>query len=180
MADFGGRPMICGVLDATKGLFARRIVVTRHQDVALLCREMKIEVIVHDLPQRSDSIRLGMERLVDMDGCMFCPGDQPLLRRETVAKLLQGWSSDRDSIWRTEFASEPGAPVLFPKWLFPKLMALPEGQGGRWILKEYADRIKTVSAIDCYELADVDTPSELHDLLARTADDIADCDKTRK
>lgn len=168
MADFDGEPMVSRIMDATQGLFARRVVVTRYQDVALLGQQMGMEVILHDLPYRSDSVRLGLERLIDMDGCMFCPGDQPLLRRETVVRLLRGWSSDQESIWRTAFASEPGAPVLFPSWIFPELMSLPEGEGGGWVLKQYAGRIRTVSANDRYELMDVDTPNELAALLELT------------
>ena len=37
MADFGGAPMIARILQATDGLFARRVVVTRHADVAAFC-----------------------------------------------------------------------------------------------------------------------------------------------
>lgn len=36
LADFGGEPMICRILDATEGIFRRRVVVTRHEEIARL------------------------------------------------------------------------------------------------------------------------------------------------
>ena len=37
IAELGGMPLIQHVLRATGGLYARRVVVTRHSDVARLC-----------------------------------------------------------------------------------------------------------------------------------------------
>ena len=91
MADFGGKPMIHRALEATDGLFSRRVVVTRHESVARLGREGNVEVGLHDLPHRSDTVRLGLEALGELDVCMFIPGDQPLLRRDTFAMLLDNW-----------------------------------------------------------------------------------------
>ena len=48
MADFHGKPMIQRALDATDGLFARRVVVTRHEQVAALCRAQHVDVVLHD------------------------------------------------------------------------------------------------------------------------------------
>ena len=50
MADFHGKPMIQRALDATEGLFTRRVVVTRHESVAELCREQNVEVKTIHIP----------------------------------------------------------------------------------------------------------------------------------
>lgn len=160
-ADFGGKPMIRRVLDATEGIFPRRIVVTRHEEIAVICREQGIEVLLHDLPHRSDTIRLGMEAMCDMDGCMFCPGDQPLLRRGTVASLLLRWQGEPEAIWRTSFEGAQGSPVIFPKWAFDQMMQLPEGKGGSSVIALYPDRVRTMEVADKYELMDADTPEDL-------------------
>ena len=68
MADFGGQPMIARILAATGGLFARRVVVTRHGDVAEYCRKQGAEVIAHDLPHRNDTVRLGLDAVGIVDG----------------------------------------------------------------------------------------------------------------
>ena len=165
MADFGGQPMIARILAATEGIFDRRVVVTRHEDVAALCRERDVEVVFHDLPNRNDTVRLGLEAVGNADGCLFCPGDQPLLRKETVEALVSAWKKESDFIWRTAGEGQPGAPILFPKWAFSELLSLPEGKGGGILTKKYPERVRLHLVRDRYELADVDTQETLRELL---------------
>lgn len=167
MADFAGQPMIACALAATKGLFCRRVVVTRHEDVAEYCRKQEVEVVFHDLPRRNDTVRLGLEAVGGVDACLFCPGDQPLLKRETVAALVSAWMAEPDSIWRTAFENQPGAPILFPQWAFPELCTLPEGKGGGVLAKKYPERVRLHPVRDQYELADVDTRQTLKTLAER-------------
>lgn len=161
MTDFEGRPMILRALQATEGLFLCRVVVTRHEDVAQLCRDYGVKVVLHELPYRNDTVRLGLEALGDLDGCMFLPGDQPLLHKDTVAELIRCWESNRERIIRPVCGDVPGSPVLFPQWVFPELMNLPEGKGGNWVIKNYPDRVTTLNISDSYELMDADTPETL-------------------
>lgn len=161
MADFQGKPMIQRALVATAGLFSQCVVVTRHEDVAALCREQNVDVVLHDLPYRSDTVRLGLEALGDLDACMFLPGDQPLLRRETVANLLQNWQQHPDCIIRPIHEDTEGSPVLFPSWAFPELKNLPEGRGGGVVIKKHPQEIFRVSVSNPFELADADTPETL-------------------
>ena len=161
MADFGGQPMIARILAATEGIFDRRVVVTRHEDVALLCRKQGIEVVLPDLPNRNDTVRLGLEAAGDVDGCLFCPGDQPLLRKETVAALVSAWQAEPEFIWRTAYEDQPGAPILFPKWAHEELCTLPEGKGGAFLAKKYPERVRLHPVRDRYELIDVDTRENL-------------------
>ena len=165
MADFRGAPMIQRVLDATKGLFSQRVVVPRHEAVADLCRAQGIAVVFHDLPHRSDTVRLGLLAMKDLDGCMFLPGDQPLLRRETVEMLLEKWKEAQDMIVRPIYEDSEGSPVLFPSWAFPELKNLPEGKGGGVVIKKHPQAVCRVSVADPFELADADTPETLEFLV---------------
>lgn len=164
MADFHGKPMLQRALDATEGLFSRRVVVTRHESVAALCESQQVEVILHALPHRSDTIRLGLEALGAVDACMFLPGDQPLLRRETVAGLLESWKNCPDQIIRPIYEDTEGSPVLFPAWAFPELTDLPEGKGGGFVMQTHPEKVHRVSIADPFELADADTPEILETL----------------
>jgi molybdenum cofactor cytidylyltransferase len=161
MASFCGKPMIQRALDATEGLFSRRVVVTRHESVAALCREQNVDVVLHDLPNRNDTIRLGLEALGDLDACMFLPGDQPLLRRETVAMLLENRKDNPNSIIRPVYEETEGSPVLFPAWTFLELKNLPEGKGGGVVIQKHIHDVLRVSVANPFELADVDTPEML-------------------
>ena len=167
LADFQGEPMLFRVLAATEGIFRNRVVVTRSQEIISLCREKGIDTVLHQLPHRSDTVRLGLEAVGAVDGCLFCQGDQPLLRRETVAALALAGGNDPGSIWRTCFQNTPGSPVLFPKWSFPELKELPEGLGGGYVVKKHPERLRMVSVRDEYELMDVDSPEDYQMLLER-------------
>lgn len=112
MADFRGKPLIQWALDATEGIFAGRVVVTRHPAIEELCRRQGIPVIIHELPYRSDTVRLGLQAIMEeIDSCMFCPGDQPLLLRDTVASLALNALHEDKAIWRTAYEDGASSPV---------------------------------------------------------------------
>lgn len=161
MAPFRGQPMIAAALDATEGIFAKRVVVTRHGDVAAFCQERGAEVVLHDLPYRSDTVRLGLEALGDVSAALFCPGDQPLLTRNTVMSLLLG---QNDTIRRPICGDTPGAPILFPSWAFPELLTLPQGKGGGFVAKAHPDQVTYLPIANPNELKDADTPEALAEL----------------
>lgn len=163
-ADFMGRPLIEWVLDVTEGLFRRRVVVTRHEDAAQICRNRGIHVVFHDLPYRSDTVRLGLEAIGDTDGCLFCQGDQPLVTRETIGAMLLCGVNDPESFFRASWNGNAASPVLFPKWAYPGLMNLPDGKGGGYLLGKYPERVKCVNASHPEELRDIDTPEDLREL----------------
>ena len=174
MAELCGEPLVGHVVRATDGLFDRRVVVTRHADVAALCETLGAQVILHDESGRNDTVRLGMEA---MDGCgtvTFVQGDQPLIRPASIAALLR--AAERDvtrgtsaSIWRTGFNGAPGAPVLFPSWAFDELRSLPHGKGGGFVAKMHAEYVRTIEASSEWELFDVDTRDDLQQLQAYVA-----------
>ena len=164
MADFHGKPMIQRALDASETLFTKRVVVTRDERIAALCREQNVDVVLHALPHRSDTVRLGLQALGELDACMFLPGDQPLLRRETVAMLLECRNEHPDCIIRPGYEDTEGSPVLFPSWAFPELLDLPEGKGGGVVIKNHLHAVYRVSVADPFELADADTPEMLETL----------------
>lgn len=155
MADFGGKPMIQWIIDATKNLFKELVVVTRNEEVRKLCENQNIPVIFHNLPHRSDTIKLGLSYFSNsIDGVMFCPSDQPFLSANTI-KLILGNSSP-DSIVRPVYKGTVGTPVWFSKSLFSELTKLPEGKGGNVVIKNYLDMVKDVEIQDFLEGFDID------------------------
>lgn len=167
MAPFRGKPLVQYALDATEGIFAGRMVVTRHRAVEELGRRQGVPVLLHDRPHRSDTVRLGLRSLMEtagadsLTGCLFCQADQPLLQRQTVASLALCAAQEPDAIWRTVWQGKAGAPVLFPAWTFPELLALPAGQGGGAVVRRYPDRVRCLPVTDGRELADIDTRAQL-------------------
>lgn len=165
LTPFRGKPMMQWILDASDGVFSRRVVVTRSEDAAAFCRERGIETVLHALPCRSDTVRLGVEAIgSDLNFCAFCPADQPLLRTETLHLLTLGALNAPGTIWRPSFEGQPGAPILFPASLFPELCTLPEGKGGGYVAVKHPELVRMLPIADGRELRDVDTPEDLQRL----------------
>lgn len=182
LADFGSRPLLCRALEVTASpALAARVVVTRSAEVKTLCDAQAIPCLLHSLPGRNDTVRLGLEALLTLQpglaGCIFLPGDQPLLRRETVEALVCAFVADtrtqketERAIFRLAFQAENdpeplvGSPVLFGCGYFSALRTLPEGKGGSVLLRRYPERVCNVFTADRAELLDADTPEALREL----------------
>ena len=107
LADFCGQPMLCRAFAATATPnLAARIVVTRAVEVQALCTAHSIPVLLHQQPGRNDTVRLGLSALLaqlpELAGCMFLPGDQPLLRRESVEALTDAFCRDYSCLTDTQ------------------------------------------------------------------------------
>lgn len=174
MAPFHGQALICRAFAATDTpLLAARIVVTRSPEVCALCDARDIQVLYHTMPARSDTIRLGLSALLEqnpqLEGCMFLPGDQPLLQTESVEALIQAfYRTKKRDICRLFYEDAQsrtvGSPVLFGSRHFEQLLHLPEGKGGSVILKQCPEDITNVAARSPWELVDADTPEALAQL----------------
>ena len=168
--DFHGEPVMCRILETMAAApLAARVVVTRHPEIRDLCDERQIPVVLHDLPEQSDTVRLGVEYLLEacpeMTGCMFAASDQPCLTVQSVANLCAAFEDAPEKIWRLSWQGTVGNPVLFPKSTFAELLNLPVGKGGGAVVKKHPDLVDTVEVADERELVDVDTPEILASLL---------------
>ena len=112
MAELCGAPLVGHVVRATDGLFSRRVVVTRHADVAALCETLGAQVILHDEPCRNDTVRLGMEAMDGCDTVTFVQGDQPLIRPASIAALLRAAERDAAGAARRNAAESGVANVV--------------------------------------------------------------------
>ena len=178
LAQFDGQPLLCRAFAATDTpQLSARIVVTRSAQVQALCKAQGVPVLLHALPGRNDTVRLGLSALLaqhpELTGCMFLPGDQPLLRRATVDQLLTAFAQTQKETervilrlgWRAGGA-EPllGSPVLFGSGHFDALRALPEGRGGGVVIRQHPGCVRAVYAQSAEELEDADTVERLEAL----------------
>ena len=178
LAPFDGQPLLYRAFAATDTpQLSARIVVTRSAQVQALCKAQGVPVLLHALPGRNDTVRLGLSALLaqhpELTGCMFLPGDQPLLRRATVDQLLTAFAQTQKETervilrlgWRAGGA-EPllGSPVLFGSGHFDALRALPEGKGGGVVIRQHPGCVRAVYAQSAEELEDADTVERLEAL----------------
>lgn len=162
LAPFKGKPMAEWIMDLTEGVFEKRVVVTRCEEVAQIARSKGIDVMLHSLPGRNDTIRLGLEKLGNVKSCVFLPCDQPLIKKETLEKFKEECFSN--FIIRAKFEKDVGMPCLFPEEFFEELKNLPEGTGGNYVIKKHPDRVKYIQCQNAYELKDIDTKEDMEKL----------------
>ena len=171
LAEFDGKPLLCRAFAVTEGL--HRVVVTRSTEVQALCEKYGIPVLHHAHPLRSDTVRLGLECLLPrfpaMSGCVFLPGDQPLLTRKTLCCMVSAFCAEPDQksqIFRLcePQSGTPGSPVLFGADYFSELLHLPDGRGGNAVARAHPGSVCLVSARNDAELRDVDTREDLNRL----------------
>lgn len=158
MAMLGDKPLSKWIMDSSQNLFDQRIVVTRSCLVRDLCDNINIKPVYHEMPYRSDTVRLGVKALDgDIDYCFFVPADQPLLKKETLARLIESAKQEPDKILRAGYEGTIGSPIGFPRCFFEELMNLPEGSGGSYIAKKHSELVKLIPVEDAAELIDIDT-----------------------
>lgn len=168
MANLGDKPVIKWIIDTTDGLFDKRIVVTRSCDVKALCETLNIECIYHEMPNRNDTVRIGLDAIKsDIDICFFAPGDQPLITGRSITKLINEAVNNEGKIVRSYYDKTVGAPIGFPKRVFDELMSLPEGKGGGVIAQKYSDDVISVPVEHEYEIMDIDTVEDLENMNMR-------------
>ena len=166
LTDFRGRTLIQTALDTTgEALFARKVVVTRSDEVAEICSTQGVPVILHDLPARSDAVRLGIEAMEGMKGCLFCLCDQPLLTQDTLKRMVESFIRGEHTIIQLGFGDRRGNPVLFGADYFEELCRLPQKRGGSYLLGLYPEKVGIAEAEREQELWDIDTKEDLEELL---------------
>ncbi len=160
LANFKGSPIIKNALDIAS-LFDKSVAVTRSVDTAQFCEKSGVRCILHSLPYRSDTVKIGLGAHDSVAACIFLQGDQVLLKKETVLSLVLAWRNCPDKIWRVSYNGQEASPVIFPEEFFDSLLNLSDGEGGGAVIKRNRDKVRFIDALCEYEISDVDTPEDL-------------------
>ena len=171
LTPFRGKPLVQWALEAIPAEPPGPVaVVTQYDAVAALAARFGFSAVRNEAPELglSHSVALGTQTLgKDCDGLIFLVADQPLLRRETVAALLDRFRADPSKIVVPAAGERQGNPCVFPAELFPALEALRGDRGGKQLIRQYPERVVTVPA-EPAELSDVDTLTDLQKMLYKS------------
>ena len=145
--------------------FQRIVVVTQYREVMALGAERGWQVVENRQPDLgiSHTIALGLEHTADCAATMFLVADQPLLRPETVAGLVDFWRARPDCIAALGHGGVRGNPCLFPARFYPELLSLTGDRGGSAVIRRHPEALALYEA-PAEELADIDTPEALERL----------------
>jgi molybdenum cofactor cytidylyltransferase len=113
------------------------------------------------------SLRAGLAALrPGLDAALVFLGDVPFPSPAVTGRLLLARSSDRPAV-RAVYSGRPGHPVLIEKELFAPLIAALPKRTPASLLREAG--VLNIECIDLGEPVDVDEPSQLQALGAKTA-----------
>ena len=166
LRPYDGKALIARALDAVPPeLAGDTVVVASGEGVAELARARGFAVLPNEQPARgiSRTIRLGTQALSGCDGILYMVADQPKLRQETVARIVEVFCQHPDRIVGAGHEGRRGNPNLFPARFFEELMALSGDHGGSSVIRAHEDALLLVET-DAEELFDCDTPEALESL----------------
>ena len=168
LALYQGAPLICSLFSSLpRSAFAKILTVTRYPEILDLAAQAEIEVLLHDQPLLSDTIRLGIleaDKSGPYDGYMLCVADQPLLSADTFITLVSAFAQCPDHIIRPVYQGTPGNPVIFPAQFREELLALEGDNGGRVVIRSHLDAVYLQEIADPREFFDIDTQENLSEL----------------
>lgn len=171
LSTLHGKPLLKYVLDALPkeieylgGTVSVKIrAVVSSGETECLCESCGIKTLRYSGGPVSETIHIGLSALLETDGCMFVSGDQPLCGRNSYIKIITEFLKNPGSIVRLSFGGIAGSPVLFPRRLYPDLMALKGERGGMSAVGD-GETVLLVDAENEAELLDADTVEALRSL----------------
>lgn len=168
LSDLGGSALLEHTVSRVPTDAVDLAVVSRWPEVNELCGRMGVRCVTPEGPLQSDTVRAGLVVFADRPGCIFLPGDQPLVAPESIRAIARRLSVEPGAIVRLAWQGSQGSPMAFPAELFAALTALEGDVGGSALLDrpELARRVVCVEASDERELWDVDTPAVLERVAA--------------
>ena len=164
LAEISGKTMIERTFEAIPAeKLSDVVVVTQYESVAKLAESFGFQHIINRHPElgQGHSVALGTMALQDKcAGILYQVADQPWLKRESVARMLDVFRNSSKSIVRMSSGGKRGNPCIFPKSYFEELCALSGDKGGRAVIEKHKDHL-ILFEVDEAELKDIDTPDDI-------------------
>ena len=125
------------------------------------------------------SVLTGVDALPgDVDGFFMLPADTPLVRRETVMRLIDDFQRDRPSILYPRFRGKRGHPPLIGRELIPDILG-HDGTGGlRTVLARHEPEARDLDVADSGILHDLDMSGDYDralEVFGREYPDLEEC-----
>lgn len=166
------RPVLAHVLQAVRGSQARPILlVLGHQAAEVRTQvqpelgEHAVEIVVNtDYAQgQSTSMQAGLRALLTthtdagLTSAIFLLGDQPLITSALIDQLIALRERTGQLIALPLYHGQRGNPVVFSLELAPHLLQVSGDEGGRSLIRRYAQASATLEVDEAEMNLDVDT-----------------------
>lgn len=164
LSTFQGKALVDHALSTLSAIpFDRMVVVTQYPEIAERAKKAGIEVVINPNPGAGASltVKLGTQKMEGMDGILFAVSDQPLLKRESVEKLMACFLASPSHIIALAHEERRGNPVIFPAKFSEELCSLKGDVGGSAVIRAHKDVLELCYVDTARELMDVDRAEDL-------------------
>lgn len=176
LAIYKEKPLIMHIVEKViRQEFHEVIIVSQYDEILDLVNASKhaksnIKVIKNNTPHKgiSESIKLGIQEGDCCEAYMFFVGDMPLIKAETIEKMLVAFKAfylNEKSILCSSYKGQRGNPVIFSAAYKQELLSLEGDVGGRQVIKKHLSQVATYEVQCEEELFDIDTQSAYNKLL---------------
>ena len=108
----------------------------------------------------SSSVRLGLCRARHSAGILLLPVDLVDLETRDVRRLIARWRGARRRVAARRVEGHAGAPLILPRWLFPRAASISGDAGLRDLVRRLPPDTVSLTELPSAGL-DVDTPRDL-------------------
>lgn len=164
LLEFKGKKIYEWIFDVVeKANIDDIILVSSYDEILEDAKKRKFKAIYNKNNEvgKSESIKLGILNCDNDSSMMFFVADQPLLKVDTVNKLIDKYKENM-LITYPKSEKRRGAPVIFSSKYRKELLQLEFDQGGMMLVKD--DNKNEVYIDDVRELWDIDTFNNLEEL----------------
>lgn len=164
LLDAGGRSFVAAVVGSLVGGGCDPVLVVvapGQEDEARRARAAGALVLENPDPGEGPitSLRLALAYLGgEVGGVALCPVDHPLVMPETVARLLEVFSSGDAPVILPVHGGHGGHPTLFRRSIFAELTDPELAGGARTVVHRHAERAHRIEVDDPGVVTDIDTP----------------------
>lgn len=164
LLDFCGKPLVEWVIKNVSSIgFNEVVLVYRDNKVKEIAQKYGISTIYNKRANygQSESIKIALKKSSDLShGYMFFTGDQPLLKREIIRKMIQTFN-ENGGIVIPRVNGKNKSPTIFSSYFKDELMDLKGDIGGRPVIRNNLDKVSFVNFHSDIEFFDIDTKEEL-------------------
>ena len=174
LLEFHGRTFLETILDALRAVGVQRRVVVLGPDADKILKHIGLRDVTVLSTERLEAGPIGSIRAAirevqahPVDGLLVWPVDMPQVTIATVETLLEQFRGSDRPIVVPEFRGTRGHPIIFGRAVFDELLAAPDAEGARAVVRADAGRVLRVPVDDPAVIKDLNTPEEYQELMKR-------------
>lgn len=140
------------------------VVVGRHaEEIRSRTVDSNVRFVVNPRPElgQISSVQLALRNLeANRAGCLIWPVDQPTVSVELVRGMIGLFKRSEAWIVVPVCRGKRGHPAIFRRELFPELLAWPQGESPKELIRRHRARTLLLPTDETAVVEDVDTPED--------------------